>query len=285
MVKASKKQLAQRHIGLELGGPRSGHTFLSSLDVYPGSHRCVLSKLEAIKEDHDPDQPLIQALIENSEFPEGKIAGAGVQAPLSFPPLWRKILGAQLTQQEKKELKWMKESEKELQKKVKVKAFIPYLHRPTEIYLRHFTRERFPISDFFSSSGALLAARLLSCRQHVKKIKFHEVYVRGSVVRICQSLNMPKFVENNYSHLTSGVEARYEFFQNLQEKVPSFFFYDEHLELLTMNIHAFNSFMCALSHRLYFCEVTEKMPQHFPNPESWVLLPKKNFNWSTIFKS
>ncbi|MBP7844520.1 MAG: hypothetical protein KA116_06865 [Proteobacteria bacterium] len=281
---AKKRQNVRRHLGLELSGPRGDHTFLCALDVFPHSHRCVLTDVLQPKEDFDPDQPLIEAIKNLSSIQGGQCAGIGVNAPLSFPPLFRSLLKGKATSSENKELKWMQETHKELLEKMKIKAFLPYLQRAGEIYLRHFTKERFPIADSFSSSGATLAIRLLYCQKFIKKTSFSEVYARGAVQRICQSLRMPKFVENNYSHLTSGVEARYEFFQNLQSKVPGFFFYDEHLETLTMHIHAFNSFVCALTDVLSFAQATERKPGHFPSETSWILLPKQVITWDRVFK-
>jgi hypothetical protein len=280
---AAKDAKARRHLGLELSGPRSEHTYLCALDVFPKSHRCVLSEVVQPREDFDPDAPLIEAIKRLAASPSS-LAGIGANAPLSFPPIFLKLVSGKTQSLQNKELKWMKKTEEELRKKTKVKAFLPYLQRPNEIYLRHFTSERFPIADAFSSSGATLAARLLFIQTFLKKTTFREVYVRGAVQRICQSLKMPKFVENNYSHLTSGVEARYEFFQNLQNKVPGFFFYEEHLETLTMHIHAFHAFICALSDLLHQANATERKPHHFPPESAWILLPKKVIHWDSVFK-
>ncbi|NCN27006.1 hypothetical protein GW915_05470 [bacterium] len=280
----------QRSLGLELSGPRSAKSVVAAIDRYSKESRWVLSELHVFRENSEknPDKEIINHISSLIEEDKIQCSGIALNAPLSFPPYLKTISPDQLPFPEDsldEEVKWMMNIQSKLEAKTpSIKHFIPYLQRPSEIYLRTATPERFPISDAFSANGAALAARARFLNPYIRAQK-NEIYIRGSVTRICQSLKMPKFVEAGYSSLTGGLEARNEFFFQIQKSLPKLFIYDEHIEAMTLYLYMFNAFVAALTQQLISLNSTEMPPPNYPKSASWIHLPKITTDWEKLFKN
>lgn len=99
------------------------------------------------------DKELLES-INNRCSCDGEVTGIGVHAPLSLPPLFAQGLGQKkipwTDQNKNPEVQWMKNVWRNLENQPK--PFCPYLQRPTEIWLRHLTKEHFAINEGFRST-------------------------------------------------------------------------------------------------------------------------------------
>lgn len=280
------RELGYRSYGLELTGPRVARSSIATLDYYPKSRRLILSDL-CMPGDSSSDTPLEdldQALIDFFEGQKNTHKSFGprlhlvTNAPLSFPPLFSKKMGAS-AQTVNEEIEWMLGVWKKL--KNRPKAFLDYVHRPVEIYLRHLCPERFAFADSLGSNQVLLAARMLKLKEHLPN-KQKESFPKASFQRMCRALKTRSFVFNNYNSLIDGLDARKDFLTALQKKLPQLFIFDESFELMVLHIHAFQAFILALTGHLEFKEACERPPQNFPKKAHWMLLPKSVFDWERM---
>ncbi len=269
-------EIGYRSYGLELTGPRVPRSTIAVLDYYPRSQRLILSDLMMPRdEESDLDQALVDFFQDQPKLSKSLLV---TNAPLSFPPLLSKKMGAS-HDTIRQEIEWMEHLWKQL--KPQPRKFLDYVHRPVEIYLRHQCSERFAFADAIGSNQILLAARMLKLRENIKA-KFHESAPRASFHRIAKSLKARSFILKGYSSLSDGLEARRDFMNLLQKKMPELFIFDESLEMLVLHIQAFHAFILALTGHLKNREYCERPPHNFPKKSNWLLLPKQVIDWERV---
>ena len=267
------RELGYRSYGLELTGPRVARSAVAVLDYYSKSRRLILSDLlMPTDEDGDLDQSLIDYFHSKEKIPRCIVA---TNAPLSFPPLLAQKMG--MTKDHMRaEIDWMEGHWSKL--KPQPRKFLDYVHRPVEIYLRHLCPERFAFADSIGSNQILLAARMLKLKQAID-LKIFESAPRASFQRIAKSLRARTFIIQCYSSLTDGLEARRDFMNLVQKKIPELFIFEESLEMLLLHIQAFHAFVLALTGHLAQREMCENPPAGFPKRSNWLLLPKQVIHW------
>jgi hypothetical protein len=269
-----------RSYGLELTGPRVPRSTIAVLDYYPKSKRLILSDLAAPSDTENDD--LDRAILDyfKTQCEDKKILSRSrlaTNAPLSFPPLMTKKLGSRMGYKE--EVAWMEETWQKL--RPRPRKFLDYVHRPVEIYLRHLCPERFAFADAIGSNQALLSARVLKLKEEIP-MKMLECSSRAAFQRICRTLRSRAFIIKGYSSLTDGLEARKDFMQLLQKRLPELFIFDESMEQLILHLHAFNAFIMALTLHLDMRGYCERPPANFPKKSQWLLLPRQQIDWEKL---
>lgn len=231
----------------------------------------------------DPDTALI---LSHQELTKGikHYTGCGVHAPLSFPPALEashlKQKAASLLKKNP-EVKWMHEMWAKI--KDRPAPFVPYLHRPAEVWMRYKSIERFGDVMSFSTNGAPLAARMKYLRPLLGDAKLNEVFPRAVVKRISDSLGMRQFVSKRYSDLEHGITAREDFLMNLSMKFPQLFIYEKDVEKMILNLSHFHAFVCALMQHMIHKEEFEHAPKGFPAKATWIHVPRIHINWDKVF--
>jgi len=274
------KEAGFRSYGLELTGPRVPRSTVAVLDYYPKSRRLILSDLVAPEGDgEDLDRALIEYF--NSQSTDKdllKRSRLATNAPLSLPPLLSKRMGAsQATYKE--EVDWINSQWEKL--RPRPRKFLDYVHRPVEIYLRHLCPERFAFADAIGSNQVLLTARMLKLREDIK-LKVIECSPRASFQRICRTLRARSFILKSYSSLADGLEARKDFMQLLQKRMPELFIFEESEESLILHLHSFHAFIMALALHLDHKGYCERTPPNFPSKSQWTLIPRQQIDWDKI---
>lgn len=273
-------QFFKRFIGLELSGPHSKKTSLLVLDYYPQQKRLAISQVFAnlgVQDELSSDEHLCQSINQLlKEIPSTQVFGLCTQAPLSLPPFFCSPV------QRKNEERWMNE----LRNKIKSKPhpFVCYLNRPSDVWLRYFTPERFQVSEAFGSNLAPLAARLQALKEKFDTTLF-ENHPRSSFHRIVHSLGFSKFWPQQYCDVEKGLQIRQRFVENVFQKIPQFFAYEGDLETIILEISTFHSFVSALTLFLEFSHQCDSKPQSFPETATWPLLPRQLIRWDEIFKN
>ncbi len=274
------KEAGYRTYGLELTGPRVPRSTVAVLDYYPKSKRLILSDLVAPgAESDDLDQALLEYFA--TQFSDKvllKNSRVATNAPLGFPPLLAKKMGSTRSTY-LQEVAWMQDTWEKL--RPRPRKFLDYVHRPAEIYLRHLCPERFAFADAIGSNQTLLSARILKLRETIK-IKMHECSVRASFHRICKTLRARTFILKGYSSLSDGLEARKDFMNLLQKRMPELFIFEESIETLILHLHSFNAFIMALTLHLDNKGYCEKPPAQFPRQSQWILLPRQQIDWDRV---
>lgn len=277
---SSTKEAGFRSYGLELTGPRVARSTVAVLDYYPKSRRLLLSDLLVPgAEVEDEDQALVDYFHkESTEKQFAKKASIATNAPLGFPPLLARKMGGS-RQAFTQDVEWMNSTWEKL--RPHPRKFLDYVHRPVEIYLRHLCPERFAFADAMGSNQVLIAARALKLKEGIK-LDMHECSPRASFHRICRNLRARTFILKSYSSLTEGLEARKDFMQLLQKKLPELFIFEESLEHLILHIHAFHAFIMALTLHLDQRGYCEKAPPQYPRKTQWMLLPRQQIDWEKL---
>jgi hypothetical protein len=283
-VKTSAVDHSYRSYGLELTGPRVARSTIAVLDYYPKSKRLILTDLaapghEADAENDDLDLALLQYF--KTQSADKKLLARSrmaTNAPLSFPPLLAKKLGSSRGTYAA-ETEWLNETWEKL--RPRPRKFLDYVHRPVEIYLRHLCPERFAFADAFGSNQALLSARILKLKEELN-IKLMECSPRAAFHRICRTLRARTFILKSYSSLADGLEARKDFIELLQKRLPELFIFEESLEHLILHLHAFHAFIMALTLHLDSKGYCERPPSNFPAKSQWVLLPRQQIDWDRV---
>ena len=266
----------QRSLGLELAGGKNSRSAVAVLDFFPRSERLIVSEIVSnrLHPAGDPlgDESLVADLKEMARKSKG-LAGLGVSGPISLPPLFdpKKTPAAV-----KSEVQWMSRLWESLEPKPR--PFAHYLQRPSEVWLRHKTPDRFGIGDGLGSNCAPLAARLNYLRKRLPS-PLLETYPRGAVLRLVKSLGVHRSLATLHSDLERGVEMREDFFRQLLKKVPRIFIYEGDLEAMILNLNQFYAFVSALTVFLRAREQTDTAPRGFPRSATWIHLPKSNVDW------
>jgi len=276
------ESLFYRSLGLELSGPRTQRTTVAVLDHYRQSQRIVLSDLETPEVgSDDPDESIVN-IFRTLTDGQKHYTGCAVHAPLSLPPaleINKKILSsAQVTKLA--EVKWMHEMWKKI--KDRPGPFVPYLHRPAEIWLRYKAVERFGDVMSFSTTGAALSARM-QYLQHQLAGPLNETFPRAAVKRLSESLGIRNFVHKKYTDLEHGITAREEFLIQLSMKMPQLFLYDKDVEKMILGVNFFNAFICAFVQHLVTRGEFEAPPKGYPKNATWIYIPRIHTNWDKVF--
>jgi len=270
--------LFYRSLGLELSGPRSQRTALAILDHYPEQGRIVLQDLVQPEKSSDDSDIALGEYI--SKIEKG-ISGIGIHAPVSLPPIVYRAHKnlSKVQQMNLSEVKWMEKVWSKL--KNKPHKFIPYLHRPAEVWLRHKAVERYSDVMSFATTGAPLAARVVHLKGQIKS-PLNEIFPRAVIKRISESLEIRPRVFKSYTDLEGGVKAREEFLIQLSIKLPQLFLYEKDVEKMILSPHQLNAFLCALMQHMVKCGEFEGRPKGFPKAASWIHIPRIHIDWDKL---
>ncbi|HVJ63916.1 MAG TPA: hypothetical protein VM901_01535 [Bdellovibrionota bacterium] len=276
------ESLFYRSLGLELSGPRTQRTTIAVIDHYPQSQRLVLRDLVTPEVGSDDPDQAIKVGMEALAHDQRHYTGCAVHAPLSLPPALeakKKILSSSQVAKNP-EVKWMDEMWKKI--KDRPGPFVPYLHRPAEVWLRYKAVERFGDVMSFATTGAALAARM-QYLQHQLPGPLNEVFPRAVLKRLAESLGIRNFVHKKYSDLEHGITAREEFLIQLGMKMPQLFLYDKDVEKMILGVNFFNAFLCALMQHLIYRGEFEDRPKGYPSAATWIYIPRIHTNWDKVF--
>lgn len=266
----------QRSLGLELGGSRNDRTAIAVLDFSPRTHKLILNEIDSDHSGHQDissDELLIKNLKRFADEAQ-KLSGIGVHAPTSLPPLFDPA------NPNRREHLWMQRQWAKL--RPRPKPFVPYLQRPSEVWMRYFTPEKFLMPDGMGSNVAPLAARFRYLATSMPQ-PIHEVYPRATLSRIVSSLGMPKNFLKAYTDLEKGVAARESFFNSLLKKLPQIFIYEYDLELMILNLNCFHAFLAALTQHIVSRGEFEPRPKGYPKDSAWIHIPKADLDWTQVF--
>ncbi len=277
----------QRSLGLELSGPKNDRSALAVIDYYPRTQRLVLVDIKA-QHFGNIEKSSDEALIESISGFCAKcrqFSGLSIHGPLAFPPYLQNLTAHSkrhpLSFKDKNpEVRWMNSIWEQL--KPRPKAFLPYMQRPVEIWLKYLTPEKFQIPDVMGANAAPLAARLHFLKPHLPK-KIFEVLPRASITRIVSSLGLPKTLYRDYSDVEKGLSTREHFFSQLIKKFPQIFIYEKDLDAMIVHVNFFNAFLAAFTQHLISVEETETPPKKFPKSSAWIHIPKSPVSWDKVF--
>lgn len=277
-----------RCVGLELNGTKSRRTSIAVLDHYPGTGRLMLSDVHESLNDDDkaelsPDEALVAKLTEIKKE-ASKFAGLSIHGPLSFPSMLdlahskKQPLG-QLSRDP--EARWIFDLWQKLDPQPR--PFVPYLQRPSELWLRYCTAERFLVNEAFGANAAPLAARLRVLTPYLPKPIF-ESLPRATLTRLVSSLGLSKWLSSSYSDLEDGLKTREEFIHQLLKKLPQIFVYNRDHDALVTHLSCFNAFLSAINQFLIHKQYCENPPRSFPKNAAWIPIPRTVIPWEKIFK-
>ncbi|MBS1985614.1 MAG: hypothetical protein JST16_15735 [Bdellovibrionales bacterium] len=278
----------QRSLGLELGGTRNDRTALAVLDFFPKTQRLILVDIDiALTGDTkiSPDEALIGAVQELAKNAKS-LSGMGVHSPTSLPPYFKLGIGEgkKLPHGDKSknaEVVWMNRAQERIKPRPKA-AFLPYLQRPCEIWMRYLTPEKFIMPDALGANFAPLAARYQFLAPHFG-FAATEVLPRATLTRLVSALGLAKNIARLYTDVEQGVTFREDFLRALLRKLPQMFIYEKDLETMAVQMNCFNAFLAALTLRMSATGQTEAPPRGFPRHSTWIHIPKTNPDWNLVF--
>jgi hypothetical protein len=270
----------RRIIGLEVAGPHAERSAIVVLDEYPAGARLVISQvLSGLGSfgDKSSDSHLCDVLAELSQSVDGgTFVGLVTQAPLTLPPFFKS------PEERLIEERWLSDVWK--RSKPKPRAFLPYLNRPLDIWMRHFTPERFQVPEAMGANFAPLAARLQALKPKLPH-PLHECFPRASLARIVSGAGLNRFWTKLYTDVEKGLPVRDEFLQRLMKLCPQIFAYEGDLETLAVDLPSFQAFLSALSLFLHDKGHCDPKPEQFPESASWLLLPRQKIRWDELYKA
>lgn len=269
-------RLFQRFIGLELSGPHSERSSVVSMDHYEAQGRLVVSSAHSGlggNKDQTPsaDEELIRLLDGLSEGCES--FGLCTQAPITLPPFFRD------GPIRERESSWLRDYWNKV--KPRPKAFLPYLNRPIDVWLRYFSDEGAPVPESFGANRAPIAARV-QFLQSASEATFFESFAPASFLRLSASLDFRKSWAEDYTDLDKGTDIRADFLEALSDALPSLFMYEHDQDLFAADLQSFHAFVLALTLWLSERGHTEARPPNFPKESTWALLPRPLLKWSEL---
>lgn len=268
----------QRFIGLELSGPHSERSAVVAVDHYEAQGRLVVSSVHSGLGGNKGQSPtadeelvsLIDGLCSKSST-----TGICTQAPTTLPPYFR---NADICERESS---WLRDYWHKV--KPRPKAFLPYLNRPVDVWLRYFSEEGAQVPASFGANRAPLAARMQylqgACGDDLKS-KFCESFAPASFMRLSASLDFRKSWAEDYTDLDKGADIRAQFLEALSDALPSLFLYEHDQDLFAADLQSFHAFILALTLWLSERGHTESRPPNFPKQSTWTLLPRPLMKWS-----
>lgn len=267
-----------RFAGVSLGGGKTDKTAVAVIEYYPEQKRVFLRSLRErlrAEDGHSSDLVLHKVLTEE----EKGLTSIAFDAPLQLPKCVRcevKCPGYEKCREP--EIKWMWEVHRKRDKdKRPNKIFTPYTERCAEIHIANNLEEPFHPSHALGSNAAPLAARAVFLARRLA-VPLVEVFPKLSLWRMGLALRIPKSYLRFHRHAVDSDEARLYILKTLVEKQIAFI-YQQDINLLVENSHAFDAFICALTGFLKHRGQTEKPPVGFPKRERWIDFPKDRIQW------
>lgn len=249
---------------------------MTTVDYYPKHNKIFLKDIkDKIPSDVETSQD--KYLLDIVNKADKNLQTIAIDSPLGFPNcLTHKCGGVEKCKAKTTKWHWA-HYRKTKKKKRNLKLFTPYTERCVERHINYDLEEFFEIPEAFGSNKAPLAARSLYLKTKIKK-KLIEVFPRLTVWRIGSKFKLSKNDLRNYRHSVYGYDCRLGFLQALIEQ-DLLFIYDQDLQKLVDNPHAFESMICALTAYLKHLGQTEKPPKNFPTQEGWIEYPLLNFKF------
>ena len=271
-----------RFIGVNLSGGKNDRTSVAIVDYYPGQKKLFLTNIyEHIQQEEDTsaDQALFEIIKESSDHLEYLC----IDAPLSFPKCVRYRLACPGYERcKEKEIVWMwKQHKKGKKRRRRGKLFTPYTQRAVELYLATELEEELHPLETLGANIAPLTARAHFLMRRLrdprvfKKLEAIEVFPRLSVMRVGQSLKIPRSHLAHYRHQVGGDESRQIILNNLVKRDLVFIYQQDFLKLIE-NLQSFDAFISAFTGFLKFKGQCEKPPRDFPLRDGWVEFPIRN---------
>ncbi len=261
---------------MSLSGGKSDKTCVATIDYYPKHNKIFLKDIkDKIQSDAETSQD--KSLLDILNKPDASLHSISVDSPLGFPNCLTHTCGG-IDKCKDKTTKWHWSHYRKVKKRKKnLKLFTPYTERCVERHINYDLEEFFEIPEAFGANKAPLAARSIYLKSKIKK-KLIEVFPRLTVSRIGTKFKLPKNELRNYRHSVYGYDSRLSFLQSLIEE-DLLFIYDQDLQKLVENLHAFDSMIGALTGYLKYLGQTEKPPKNFPTTEGWIDYPVVNFKF------
>lgn len=275
--KAVVKSLeVERYLGLSIAGGKTDKTALCSLDYYPKQKKIFLSRLfNKIKSEGQVSADLkVCSLV--AECTKPKVLA--MDAPLQLPKCLRctlKCPGYETCTVEEVQWMWKHHEQREKEKRPN-KLFTPYTERCVDLYLATQLDEKIQIQHAMGSNMAPLTARALFLKRRMK-VPVIEANPKVSLWRFGQKLHVAKSHLRFHKHWETGVETREHILQKMMDKKWIFIYEQDRKELIE-NANAFDSLLMAMTSLLYEHNQCEARPAGFPLEESWVAVPKVNFD-------
>lgn len=260
---------------MHLSGGKGDRTALVVLDYFEKQNKLFLTHVfEQIQGDAvaPADQILVQIIKENTNRQTALLA-------LDAPMHWPKCVTCRLKcpgyeRCKEPEITWFwKQHKRQRKNKPRVKLFTPYTQRVVENYLSSEVAEELPPLETLGANTAPIASRALFLLKRIKHIQAIEVFPSLSVLKIGQSLKIPKSHFLHYKHLVGGDESRQVILDHILAE-DMVFIYQQDYHRLIANLDAFEALFCALTGFLKFKGECEKPPKDLPLKQGWIEYPK-----------
>jgi Protein of unknown function (DUF429) len=268
-----------RFVGVSLGGGKTDKTSLAVLEFYPKQGKIFLSRLfDRIKSDEQLSADgHVHRLIEQCPPP---LVNVAFDVPLQWPKCIRCTLvcpGFEVCKEP--EIIWMwRHAREQRSGKRPRRGFTPYTERCVEQYLQTELEEAFHLSHAVGANMAPLTARSHYLMRRLKNVEFVEVFPKLSLWRIGNMLHLPKSQLRLHRHWEGGEASRRLLLQKMVDRNLTFI-YDQDAKVLVDSPQAFDAFLCGLTGLLSHLGRCEPRPPGFPDGESWIQIPKKQFAW------
>jgi hypothetical protein len=267
-----------RFIGLALGGGKTDKTCLSIIEYFPAQNKIFLARLfDRIKTEGEVSADLqIHSLIAQCPSPVESVA---FDVPITLPHCLRcerSCPGVESCTQPSTQ--WMWKHYRGQEKTRPKKLFTPYTERCVEKYIESELEEPFHIQHALGSNLAPLTARAQYITRRLQ-LPVIEVFPKTSLWRIGLSLHVAKSHLRAHRHWEGGAASRQAMIHRMMDRNLTFI-YDQDVQTLVENAHAFDSFLCALTGWLAFQGLCEARPKGFPKSEGWIQIPKRGLVWS-----
>jgi hypothetical protein len=265
-----------RFVGVSLSGGKNEKTCITTIDYYPQHHKVFLKEIKDKIPFHNEisqDKNLLEILNDK----KSNIKLIGIDSPLTLPVCLTHHCGG-VEKCKSPAVKWMWTQYKRIKKKRKnLKVFTPYTERPVERHINYDMEEFFEIPEALGANKAPLTARSVFLKSKIKP-KIVEVFPRLSIWRMGIKFDLPKIDLKNYRHSIFGMDCRAKFLQAMVDH-DHLFIYDQDMQKLVENPHAFDSMIIALTAYLAHFKQCEKPPKHFPVESGWIEFPENGFSF------
>lgn len=267
-----------RYAGVALGGGKAERTAVCVLEYYPKQKRLFLRSLrESVKGENrtSADLKLHQVLTEE----ETNLHSIAFDVPLQLPKcITCRLRCPGYEKCKEPEIRWMWDHQKKRDEvKRPSKIFTPYTERCVEMYVASELEETFHLSHALGANAAPLTARAHFITRRLKT-PLVEVAPQLSVWRIGRELHLNKSQLKLHRHSVEGDEVRLAFLKALMAK-EIVFIYQQDLKAMVDHYQSFEAFVSALTAYLKHQGQCEKRPSGFPKTESWIAIPKEDFDW------
>lgn len=267
-----------RFVGLSLSGGKNDKACVAVIEYFPKHKKIFLTKIfDKIKNEETISADL--KIIEILEQYKKNLQSISLDTPFRLPFCLRcKMACPGYESCGQKPIEWMQNfCENKNKKKKPKKLFTPYTQRCVEMYLSSELEEPFVLNHAMGANEAPLLARALFLKKRIDA-QFLEVFPKLTLWRMGQSLGIMKRHLRFHRHSVSGVESRRAILKALNEENVAFV-YQQDLQTMADNNHAFEAFLCALTGFLTYQGLTELKPAGFPKDEDWIEFPRKNISW------